>query len=65
MAEAVGKRKKRSTGCGIGKIVPDLPNVPGINMDALKEFAKGRLLLEGIHYVRYTISSFDFLTLKL
>jgi hypothetical protein len=34
------KRKKRATGCGIGKVVPDVVDVQGINMDKLKDFAK-------------------------
>ena len=46
VANFFGKRKKRSAGCGIGKVVPDIVDVPGINLDMLKEFAKRKLPLE-------------------
>ncbi len=41
--------KLSPAGCGIGAIVPDVVDVPGVNMDKLKEFAKSRLL----HYVHH------------
>lgn len=47
-----GKRKKRSAGCGIGAIVPDVVDVPGVNMDKLKEFAKSKLLHD-VHDLRF------------